>query len=405
MTQPNEELVQKAIITTDALAASGKLYPKQADKFIDYVIDETVLKDNARVVKFTNETLDIDKIGLGQRAAMPATEAVDPGLRRGVNTSKVSLTPKEIIVPFEIGDSFKEINIEGPNVEDHIIRMMARQLANDLEELYLNGDTLGPAISQFDYTGSGSTTDVVKDGLWALFNGWLRTADTGSSHVVDAENANIGSTLFSKMIRALPTKFRRNLKELRFFMSPDLLQLYAEKLASRGTNLGDIVIQNGIGTVPIWGINALGVPLMSLYPKVVEHVQLNGTTAVALRYKPIVQNPAEIVTPNTLAQTPTTPYLEGSGNDYNMDYANGTIARDAAGSIGDGDTVKVTYWVQPQALLTHMNNFIIGIGRDIRIEKDRDIFKRVNQYAITAKVSVNFEETDAIVKLINVGVG
>jgi len=52
-----------------------------------------------------------------------------------------------------------------------------------------------------------------------------------------------------------------------------------------------------------------------------------------------------------------------------------------------------------------MNNFIIGIGRDIRIEKDRDIFKGVNQYAITAKVSVNFEEDSAIVKIRNVGTG
>ena len=402
MTTTNEELVQKAIITTDALAVDGKLNTKQSDKFIDYIIEETVLKDNARVVKFTNETLDIDKIGLGARAAMPATEAVDPGLRRGINTSKVTLTPKEIIVPFEIGDSFKEINLEGANVEDHIVQMMARQLANDLEEQYINGDILGPAISEFDYTGAGSTTDVIKDGFWAMFNGWLRAGDGGSSHLVDAENANIGSTLFSRMLRNLPTKFRRNLANLRFFLSPDLLQIYAEKLASRGTNLGDIVIQNGIGTLPIWGVKALGVPLMSLNVKVVEHITLGASATVALRYKPIVSSPAPVVTDQTLAQTPATPYIEDT--DYTIDYANGTITNDDVG-IGAGNPTKVTYYAQPQVLLTHMSNLIIGIGRDIRIEKDRDIFKRVNQYAITAKVSVNYEETDALVKMFNVGVG
>jgi hypothetical protein len=47
----------------------------------------------------------------------------------------------------------------------------------------------------------------------------------------------------------------------------------------------------------------------------------------------------------------------------------------------------------------------VGIGRDIRIEKDRDIFKGVNQYAITAKVSVQFEELTAIVKVRNIGLG
>jgi hypothetical protein len=52
-----------------------------------------------------------------------------------------------------------------------------------------------------------------------------------------------------------------------------------------------------------------------------------------------------------------------------------------------------------------MNNFIVGIGRDVRIEKDRDIFKGVNQYAITLKVAVQIEELTAAVKTRNVGQG
>ena len=98
-----------------------------------------------------------------------------------------------------------------------------------------------------------------------------------------------------------------------------------------------------------------------------------------------------------------TPYIEAT--DYDMDYALGTIARNAGGSIGGGDTVKITYYAYPQIMLTHMNNFIVGMSRDIRIEKDRDIFRRVNQYAITMKVDVQCEETDAIVKGIDIGVG
>ncbi len=94
---PNEELVQKAVIVADDLASAGKLNPAQSDKFIDYVVDETVLKNNARVVRFRNESLEIDKIGIGSRAAVPKAEAVDPGVRRGINTSKISLAPSEII--------------------------------------------------------------------------------------------------------------------------------------------------------------------------------------------------------------------------------------------------------------------------------------------------------------------
>lgn len=393
MTLSNEELVQKAIITTDALANAGKLNPAQQDKFLDFVIDETVLKNNARVVRFRNESLEIDKIGIGKRVALPKAEASDPNLRRGVNTSKITLTPREIIVPFEIGDLFKEINIEGESVEQHVIQMMARQLANDLEELYIEGDTLGEAAIEGDLKEGGSTTQVIKDTYLALADGWARLSDDGN--IFDAEGANIALGIFGGMIRQLPTKFRRNKANLRFYTSPDLYQLYVEKLSARATALGDKATE-GVMHTP-YGIPVVEVPLWDFKPRIVEHVTLPGTTVVALRYKPVSN---ETVTPSTLGATPTTPFIEGT--DYALDGPNGTIAR-IGGAIGDGDTVKVTYDANPQVLLTHRMNYIVGIGRDIRIEKDRDIFKGVNQYAITAKVSVEFEEDTAIVKGINIG--
>lgn len=392
----NEELVQKAVVTADALATSGKLNPAQSDRFIDFVIDETILKDNARVVRFRNETLEIDKIGIGKRAAVPKAEAKDPGVRRGINTSKVTLKPSEIMVPFEIGDNFRELNIEGDAVEEHIIQMFATQLANDLEELYIIGNKLGPSQLEGDLIEGGSTTDHVKDTYLALQEGWSKLAN--AANIVDAAGQNIGLSLFSKAIRQMPTKFRRNKSALRWFISPDLWQLYLEKLSTRATSLGDSAAEGG-SSGP-FGIPAIPVPLWDFLPLTVEHVVLNATTQVALLNAP-VQN--VVVTPFDLLSTPTTPFI--SGTDYTVDEAAGLINRESAGAIGDGDTVKVTYSANPQIILTHMNNFVVGIGRDVRIEKDRDIFKGVNQYAITAKVAVEFEELDAIVKVRNIGQG
>jgi len=390
----NEALVEKAEIIANDLASAGKLNPAQADKFIDYVVDETILKNNARVVRFRNESLDIDKIGIGGRAAVPKAEATDPGVRRGINASKITLTPSEVMVPFEIGDNFREINIEGEMVEDHIVQMFAKQLANDLEELYVTGDKLGPAVLQADIIDGGSEVQYVKDSYLALQDGWQKISDTGN--IVDAENANVGLSIFGKMIRQMPTKFRRNKKNLRFYCCPDVAQLYMEKLSTRATQLGDSAA-GGSGIAP-FGIPIVEVPLWDLHPTVVEHVTLSGTTAVALKNSPVQ---GVSVLPTTLSSTLATAFIEST--DYTLDTTNGTVARIGGGAIGDGDTVKVTYQANPQIILTHMNNFIVGIGRDIRIEKDRDIFKGVNQYAITTKVSVNFEEKTAIVKAINVG--
>jgi len=391
----NEELVQKAVITADALASAGKLNPAQSDRFIDFVIDETVLKDNARIVRFRNETLEIDKIGIGKRAAVPKAEAKDPGVRRGVNTSKVTLKPSEIMVPFEVGDNFREVNIEGDAVEEHIIQMFATQLANDLEELYLIGDKLGPSQPEGDLVEGGSATDHVKDSYLALQDGWQLLADGGN--IVDAAGQNIGLSLFSKAIRSMPTKFRRNKAALRWFMSPDLWQLYLEKLSTRATTLGDSAA--GGGTQGPFGITAVPVPLWDFQPLTVEHVVLNGTTPVALKNAPVSNL---VATPDDLGGTPTTPFILDT--DYSVDEAAGIITR-IGGAIGDGDTVKATYQANPQLILTHMNNFIVGIGRDVRIEKDRDIFKGLNQYAITAKVAVEYEELSAIVKVRNIGTG
>lgn len=394
----NEELVQKAVITADAIAAAGKLNTAQSDAFIDYVIDETVLKNNARVVRFRNESLDIDKIGIGTRAAVPKSEAVDPGVRRGINTSKVTLTPKEIMVPFEIGDTFREINIEGDNVEDHIIRMFATQLANDLEELYINGDSLGPSVVEGDILGNGDATKHVKDSYLALHDGWSKLANSGNT--VDAAGANIGLSIFGQAIRAMPTKFRRNKAALRFFTSPDLAQLYMEKLSTRATMKGDEAAE-GTGINP-FGVKLIETPLWDFQPTIVEHGTLDDVTPMQLSNYPVSD---VVVTPQDLGSTPTTPYTEGAVGGYDLTASTGQILAHDNGSGLDGVDVKVTYKANPQLLLTHMSNFIVGIGRDIRIEKDRDIFKGVNQYAITAKVAVQFEEASAIVKVRNIGTG
>lgn len=397
----NEELqaiIEKAVITTQALAAGGKLNDAQSKQFIDYVIQETALTELARTVRFTNENLVIDKITVGRRVTVPAEEAADPGIRRGVSTGKVTLTPRELMTPFEVGDGFKEHNIEGDGAEDHVVKMMAARTGNDIEELYINGNTDGPAALESDLRENGSSTQYIKDTFLAQFDGWSKLAD--SAHTVDAGAAPIGVAIFGAMLRALPTKFKRNKANLRWYGSPDLWQLFQEKLASRATAMGDSAVQGGQKNARVFGIEYVEVPLWPFEPTVAEHKQFTGSgTTVTISNKNATNL---VVLPSTLGSTPTTPYVEGT--DYSFDSATGVITHLGGGSaIGATETVKVTYEAPPQLLLTHKTNLIVGIGRDVRIEKDRDIYKRANQFAITTKVACQVEEVDILVKASNIG--
>jgi hypothetical protein len=390
--------MEKAISAAETLASYGKLNPAQQDKFIDYVVDQSVMKGNVRVARFTNETLDIDKMNIGARTMFPATEYVAPEYRVGVTTSKVSLTPQEVITAFDITDTFKELNIEGDSAEDSIMKMFAKGWANDGETLSLKGDTTGPSAAQGDIYQGGSTTQHIKDPLLSMFDGWLRLGD--GAHLVDAANSNIGLSVFGSMIRAMPQKFRRNKKDLRFFMSSDLHQIYIEKMATRQTTKGDAAAEGETQTP--FGIPIVELPLLDFLVPVVEHVTLDDVTPAQLRYAPVS---SVVVTPSTLGSTPVTPYEDDASGGYILDETAGTLLAYDNGSGLDTATVKVTYAAQPQILLTHWLNFIIGIGRDIRIEKQRNIHKRANEYVVTGKMSVQIEETDALVKAYNIGTG
>lgn len=395
----NQELIQKAQIVTDDLASGGKLNPKQAEKFIDYVIDVTELKGSVRTVKFSNEKMQIDKIGVSQRVAMPKVEARAPHLRRGVQTSQIELEPKDIIVPWEISDSFPDQCIEGEDITDTVTRLMATQTANDMEELLIDGNTLGPARLESDLVEGGSDTEVRKDTYIELFDGWLRLADSG--HVYDAGGADISSAIFSKMILEMPKKFRRTRRNLRFFTSMDHEQLYREKVGARQTGQGDRANQTQEELTP-FGVPLSPVPLLDAEPRVVEHVTFAAAPDTQeLRYAPI--GTTVYITPTGLGVAPQTPYTEGGASDYTVNRTTGEITTVGGGTMAGGGTYKVTYQSQGQSLLTDYQNLIFAIGKDIRIERGRDIFASMNQFVITARIYAQIEETDAVVKGINIG--
>ena len=139
-----EEILAKANeVTTSVVGAAsgGILKPAQANRFIDFVVDQSVLLQTSRVVRMRTPQMEIDKLSVGTRIMAKATEASDTSANAAVTFTKVSLTTVKLRLDWEVSTESLEDNIAGDSLEDHLASVMARQTANDLDDLFINGDT------------------------------------------------------------------------------------------------------------------------------------------------------------------------------------------------------------------------------------------------------------------------
>lgn len=264
----SEELLQKVLNTTVVGAAGGGiLKPAQANKFIDYMWDETALTSMVRKVKMNNPTQELDKIAVGRRLARKATEGVDTGVNVDPTFAKISMTTVKIRLDWELTTEALEDNIEGESLEDHVARLMATQLGNDLEDLYINGDTASA------------------DPLLQSLDGFVKRFLAGA-HVVTGGANGLDKTIFNRIVKAMPRKYLSRRGDLRFFTSPGLLQDFLNtttdasggaflNLQERAYNAENVSGQGG-GSVFLrpFGVTPVEIPLL---PEDLEH----STDAVA----------------------------------------------------------------------------------------------------------------------------
>lgn len=217
----NKDTLEKVVRTTEIGAGGGGLLnPEQANRFIDYMWDATTLGSDVRRVRMNADTMDIDKVHVGERVARLATEATDDHENAAVTFSKISLTTSKIRLDWELTTEGLEDNIEGDDLEDHIARLMATQLANDLEDLAINGDTAS------------------SDSLLKSFDGWKKRVEA-AAHVVDAQESMIERKHFNAALKRLPRRYKQRRNQLRFYTGSNLVQDYLESL-SRESNLEQI---------------------------------------------------------------------------------------------------------------------------------------------------------------------
>jgi len=221
----NEQILKsftsKSDLTITAMSNNGGyLQDEQVKEFIKDIIDQPTILNEISVEPMASHTKEFSKIGITGRVLKPATVGDHTAnvTHTVLTTDKVEIATVKFRGVVELGDDELQDNVEGGTLASKVRQMFVEQVPLDLEEILIQGDT-----------GSADTFLLKKDGLLKLC----------STRVVPLTVGTINRVPFKSAIRAMPAKYKRVLGDLRFYLSPDVTEEYADFLAARETGLGD----------------------------------------------------------------------------------------------------------------------------------------------------------------------
>jgi hypothetical protein len=213
--------------------AGGILAPEQARRFIDYVWDATVLAKDGRRVTMRANTMEIEKVNVGERVIRAAAQGAPDYTNVGATFTKVELTTKKIRLDWEVATESLEDNIEGAALEDRLVRLMTNAFANDLEDLAINGEG----------TGSNAFLSIMP-GFVKQTRGTV--GNDAHEYAATVSNNEFTTSVMQGLLLAMPRKYRALKSNLKFYAGTDA---FAGIVKNNGT-LADAVAEAIAGQVP-----------------------------------------------------------------------------------------------------------------------------------------------------------
>ena len=388
--------------SSTATTKVGQLNPDQASAFIDYVFDQSVLPKVARIIRMNAPQARIGKMDIGVKPLRPAVRGTDPGVTSQSSVSEIVLQTKELIAEAQILDDELEDNTEKGALMDHFMRVLGVRIGNQLEQAYLTA---------INTNGSPVALDINQ-----LFTGWMPNIRLNGGHQVDGSTVGgwadryLSSAKLSKLIKSVPAKYKTRALDYRLLMSPNAYQDYVDLVASRQTVGGDQAFRAAgfEQNLPFGQPSVLGYGSYPIYPVPLlpenEFVASSGSTTSAA-----------VANANQAVMTMATGGVAAAG------IVAGSVLRIGNPNQADGEVLTVqsiagdvvtftTNFVYPHAsgilvtrgtadgtavILTHFQNFLIGIQRDIRIELDRRPRERATYAVVTLRVDCQMENPDA----------
>ena len=375
-----QQLIEKAFDTASGNSSLVHLNTQNADRFIDYITDESKILKSSRVIRMSKPKQDIAKINISEDVFYPAAhwQELDSSKYVKANSEKLTLSTKEVIWEVVVYDDELEDNIEGNAFKDHLMRMIAKKASNQLEKVALYGK------------------DIAGDTLEYNFDGYVKTLKNEGA-VVDVANTSLFSDRFidkeklAKMRKAIPTKYRSILNAI--YMPDDLAVDYEVSYEKT---------QNTVAKNSAFGINFTRANLL----------RIDGPVAVAGWYTTTLTANANkgdtVVTVNDV--TDATAGMEITFNLWedkefttsivSVDTDNNTITiedallfdLDSSSLIENAIAETTSDW--SDVIMTPANNLIWWIQRDITIEPYRQPRLRATSFVLTARIDFKIENPE-----------
>ncbi len=237
----NRTILEKADLALADLRAGNALKEEAAKRFLKLVVLSSPLLRMVTAPPMSAQKQEFPAIGFGQRLLRPATPgvALTETERTKPDLSSVELDSKGFKAEVLLTDEVLEDNIEGAELKQTVMQLIAEAVSRDVEELVINGDT--------------ASTDP----FLATMDGLLKKTQ---SNVVDAAGVPMNSDVLTDMLRTQPKTYLRDRPRMRFFTAINSELRYRKSLAQRETGVGDRVLETD-RPVPYSGVLIQPIPL------------------------------------------------------------------------------------------------------------------------------------------------
>jgi len=329
------------------------LNPSESDAFISLMVDQSYFLKNCRLEKMTMAEKNVRFISFdtSKRIMKPAGNFNSASYIKTLSEGKITLSAKKARGCVIIADDDLEDSFEGAKFADTVMKLISKRVANELDEaIYCANTSTGFASDDWRHMFNGFRFDLLHgdpsdSGVLPLPAHELSAASTGDFSLTGniAEQStgqpyNI-EVKMGKMLATLPNKYKGDYSDLRYYMSPTLINDYTEKLQQRNTPLGDSAI-TGVAPMTYANIPIIGVPSMS----VTYETGALGT------------------------------------EEFNENVADGTY------KFGD-------------AILANKNTFVVGILRSLKLEIERSAADECNYVFFSIRMDSMIQNCDAVVIL------